>query len=51
MKRLEKQQELQTDNLWVAQKILAEPDRYKAGSLMQVWAEQIVKQSEDATAK
>lgn len=51
MKRLEKEAAMQADNLWVAQKILAEPERYKTGSLMRIWAEMIVKQSEDVTSK
>lgn len=45
----DKEAKLETDNPYVAQKILAEPDRYKAGSLMRIWAEMIVKQSEDVT--
>lgn len=43
MKAAEKQAVMETDNLWIAQKILAEPERYKAGSLMREWAELVIK--------
>lgn len=46
MKALEKQKAMETDNLWVARKILAEPERYKVGGLCWEWATMIVKKEE-----
>lgn len=42
MKRLEKEAAMETENLWVARKILEEPERYKDESLMRTWALMIV---------
>lgn len=51
MTAVEKQAQIETDNLWVAGIVLANPEKYKAGGLMHEWALIIVGRSKVAQRK